>query len=392
MGLAEEALRLLLSSEASETERLAQQLELYNEERQRTEQEIMQQALAWLEESPERQKDRVLVFAGEGWHDGVIGIVASRMTERFGKPCLMITLNGETAKGSARSLPGFHLFEAIRNSAHLMQKYGGHALAAGFTLPAASVEQFRDEINQYAAALGEMPFPVLSLDAKLNPARLTAELADEIALLEPFGQGNPQPVFALQRLALLSVIPLSEGKHLRLTLEQAGGRVIAMAFHTRREEFDFLPGDVVDLAVTAEANEYMGKRELTLIIKGVKHALLPNGELLRAQRTVERAQRREPFAPEEAAQLCPTREDGAAVFRLMKTRTDITAFSSERLFLLLGVKENLARVWLAAEVLRELGVLTADSCGRYALAPQGGKTDWESAGLVRFLKGARTNA
>ncbi|MDR2686227.1 MAG: single-stranded-DNA-specific exonuclease RecJ, partial [Oscillospiraceae bacterium] len=383
MGLAEEALALLSCGDEAQAERLAQQLDLYNEERQQAEQEILQQGLAWLELRPERQCDRVLVFAGEGWHDGVIGIVASRMTERFGKPCIMVTTNGEAAKGSGRSLPGFHLFEAIHACAHLMQKYGGHELAAGFSLPSESVERFRMEINEYAAKM-DMPFPALQLDAKLNPSRISPALADELALLEPFGQGNPQPVFALQGLTLVAATPLSENRHLRLTLEQDGARVTAMAFHTCKEDFLFVPGDLMDLAVTVEASEYMGQRGVTLIVKGMKFAALQNEALLQAQRIVECALRRE--MPEEPSALPPSREDGALVFRVLKKAG--APLPPERFFLAAGAREanDMARLWLAAEALRELGVLEVDAQARYCLAPQGEKADWDSAGLVQFLK------
>jgi len=393
MGLADEALELLLCDDEEKAERLAQKLDIYNEERQQTERDIMEQALRWLEDHPVHANDRVLVFAGEGWHEGVVGIVASRMVERSGKPCLLLSLQGESAKGSGRSLPGFHLFKAVHSCAHLMQKYGGHELAAGFSLPSADVDRFREEINTYAAALeGGMPFPAQRLDAKLNPARLSAALADEIALLEPFGQGNPQPVFALQRMRLAAATPLSENRHLRLTLEPPpatdSARVTAMAFHTAKEDFPFLPGDEIDLAVTLEANEYMGERGMTLIVKGAKFSALPNEELLRAQRLAEGALRREALAPEQAQALLPTREDGALIYRVLKRYPD-TYLSPERFFLTADLKESqsMARLWLAAETLRELGVAEADGSGCYRLAPAGEKADWDRAGLVRFLRG-----
>ncbi|MCL2495650.1 MAG: single-stranded-DNA-specific exonuclease RecJ [Oscillospiraceae bacterium] len=404
MGRAEEALELLLCSDEAVAERLAGQLDNYNDDRQRTEQEIARQALAWLELRPLIQCDRVLVFAGEGWHEGVIGIVASRMAERFGKPCILITTNGEAAKGSGRSLPGFHLFEAIHACAQLMQKYGGHELAAGFSLPADCVDQFRLEINQYAAKI-DMPFPLLQLDAKLKPARISPALAEELALLEPFGQGNPQPVFALTGLTLVAATPLSENRHLRLTLEQDSARVTVMAFHTCKEDFLFLPGDAMDLAVTVEASEYMGQRGVTLIVKGAKFAALPNEALLRAERLVECALRRElppalrgdgaphnhpgaaapPLHGGEWGDMLPSREDGALIFRLLKKAG--TPLPPERFFLNAGLTEahEMARLWLAAEVLRELGVLETDAQARYCLAPAGEKADWEGSGLLAFL-------
>jgi single-stranded-DNA-specific exonuclease len=330
----------------------------------------------------------VLVFAGEGWHEGVIGIVASRLMERFGKPVLMVTMRGENAKGSGRSLPGFHLFNALHNSAHLMQKHGGHELAAGFSLPSCEVDRLREEINAYAASLGDMPFPVQQCDAKLNPTRLTPDLADELALLEPFGQGNPQPVFALQRMSLLAATPISEGKHLRLTLEQVGAKITVMTFRTTPDDFDFVPGDVLDLAVTIDANEFRGQRDVTLILRNAKFSRLPNDAVLQAERFVEQAQRREALPQGEA--ICPAREDGALVYRMLQKQG--CAVPPERLFLLAGLHEataqQLAKLWLAAEVLRELGIAATDGNGRYILVPCEEKMIWEQANLVTFLKGA----
>jgi len=378
MGLANEALELLLCLDESRAETLAQKLDVYNQDRQLVEQEIFAQATAWLEANPAQQHDRVLVFAGEGWHEGVVGIVAARLMERCGKPVLMITLNGEQAKGSGRSIPGFHLFHALQNSAHLMQKFGGHELAAGFSLPACEVNRLREEINAYAAKQ-TMPFPAQHVDCKLKPAHLTTDLADELALLEPFGQGNPQPVFALPKMVLLAATPVGEGKHLRLTLEQSGTKITVMAFRTTIEDFAFAAGDVLDLAVTLEANEFRGQRDVSLILKNAKFSLLPNDALLQAQRTVEQMLRREPVQV-----ACPTREDGAVIFRLLKAAQKPVAI--ERI-LLQAQPEDFAKLWLAAEVLRELGLAASDAQGRYSLVPCSEKTPWEQAALVRFLLG-----
>jgi single-stranded-DNA-specific exonuclease len=392
MEHADLALELLMTQEEAQAERLAQRLELLNEERQQAEQEIMEQTQAWLDESPGRQHDRVLVFAGEGWHEGVIGIAASRLTERFGRPCLLLSVNGELAKGSGRSLPGFSLFEAIRNSAALMVKYGGHELAAGFTLAAADVDRFRNEINDFARRQ-DMPFPLQQLDARLNPALLAPELADEIALLEPFGAGNPQPVFLLRQLALKAATPISGGKHLRLALEREGVALTAMAFHTRREEFTFAAGDVLDIAVGLEANEYLGKRGLTLIVKNARHSALPNEALLQAQRLTETALRGEALPAEAAAACTPKRETAARVYRALEQSRE-RPLTPEALFLSLGEAflkkaqtEDFARVWLAAEVLRELGVVAADAAGRMTLAQAGAKVCLEDSALLERLRG-----
>jgi single-stranded-DNA-specific exonuclease len=384
------ALELLLTEDAEKAERLAQRLELLNEERQQAEQEILEQVLAWLAAHPGREYDRVLVFAGEGWHEGVVGIVASRLAERYGRPCLLLSITDGIAKGSGRSLPGFSLFDAIHHCAALMIKYGGHELAAGFSLAAADVEQLRAQINAYAAQ-GEMPFPRQQLDARLHAARLAPELADEIALLEPFGAGNPQPVFLLRQMTLKAATPVSNGKHLRLALEGEGAALTAMAFHTRREEFTFSPGDVLDLAVNIENNEYNGKREITLILKNAKHSAIPNEALLQAQRLVEAALRGEALPAEVAAGCTPRRETAARVFRALEQQRE-RPIAPEALFLALGTAflqkakaPDFARVWLAAEVLRELGIVVADAAGRMALAQPAVKARLEDAALLQRL-------
>jgi len=382
MGLANEALELLLCRDETQAERLAQQLDIYNQDRQLVEQEIFAQAAAWLEANPARQHDRVLVFAGEGWHEGVVGIVATRLLERYGKPMLMVTLNGEQAKGSGRSIPGFHLFHALQRSAHLMQKFGGHELAAGFSLPSAEVDRLREEINTYAAQM-DMPYLTQHVDCKLKPAHLTADLADELALLEPFGQGNPQPVFALPKMTLIAATPVGEGKHLRLTLEQSGTKITVMAFRTTIDDFAFTTGDVLDLAVTLEANEFRGQRDVSLILKNAKFSLLANDKLLQAERIVEQVLRRE-----NVQVACPTREDGAVVFRLLKAAK--CSVTIERILLQTQTPpEHFARLWLAAETLRELGLAATDAQVRYFLAPCAEKTPWEQAPLIKFLTASR---
>jgi single-stranded-DNA-specific exonuclease len=379
MGLANEALELLLCRDETQAEKLAQRLDIYNQDRQLVEQEIFAQATAWLEANPARQHDRVLVFAGEGWHEGVVGIVAARLLERTGKPVLMITQHGEQAKGSGRSIPSFHLFHALQNSAHLMQKFGGHELAAGFSLPSADVNRLREEINAYAANI-DMPFLTQHVDCKLKPASLTADLADELALLEPFGQGNPQPVFALPKMNLIGITPVGEAKHLRLTLEQNGAKIMVMAFRTTIDDFTFAIGDALDLAVTLEANEFRGQRDVSLILKNAKFTLLNNEKLLQAERTIEQILRRE-----DMQVACPTREDGAVVFRALKSTNK--PVSIERI-LLQAQPEQFTQLWLAAEVLRELGLAATDAQGRYFLTPCSEKTPWEQAPLVKFLAGA----
>jgi single-stranded-DNA-specific exonuclease len=178
---------------------------------------------------PELRFDRVLVFNGEGWHGGVIGIVAARLMERFGKPCIVITSDGDEAKGSGRSLEGFSLYDAIDAERDLLTHFGGHPQAAGFGIRTADIPVFRQRINQYAKAV-QMPFPTLSLDCKLRPGYISADLLPVISMLEPFGAGNPQPLFGLFGLTIQSIQSIGGGKHIRLQLTRGGDRIQALKF------------------------------------------------------------------------------------------------------------------------------------------------------------------
>jgi single-stranded-DNA-specific exonuclease len=329
-----------------------------------------------------------MVFAGEGWHEGVIGIVASRLVERYGKPCLVLSVRDGIAKGSGRSLPGFSLFEAVSRSAPLMQKFGGHAMAAGFTLAAADVERFREEINAYAAEQ-EMPFPSLQFDARLDPASLGPELCDEIALLEPFGAGNTQPLFMLRDVELVAATPISGGKHLRLTLRHGEGTLTAMRFHQSREEFCFSPGDCVDAAVMLEPNEYMGQRGVSVIVRELKYSRLPNDALLAAQRLTENVLRGEVLEPALADRCRPDRE---AVVKIYRTLQKGKLMLPEAVFLAIGADflrqadaAALARLWIAAEVLCELGLAAVDGIGRMGLTAPAQKVNLEDSTLLRRL-------
>ncbi|MDR2647118.1 MAG: single-stranded-DNA-specific exonuclease RecJ [Oscillospiraceae bacterium] len=377
------ALALLLAKTIEEAEPLAQQLEQLNADRQGIERAIETEAIAWLESNPNHKNDRVMVFAGEGWHAGVIGIVAARMTERLGRPCFIVAVVDGIGTGSGRSIEGFSLFEALQNSDALFIKYGGHAQAAGLTIAAQDIDRFRSDVNAYAMAR-EMPLPTLRLDMKLNAANVTTALTDQLAMLEPFGTGNPQPVFALQNMRLVAITPLSNGKHLKLLLEQGEKRLSALQFHKRREDFLFEPGDELDLAVTLETNEYNGQRSVSMFVQCVKHHRVPNEMLLRAKQITENVLRGETIDAALAKEITPVRSDFAAVYRLLQKTPNCTP---ERLFLLLQCQDaaHMTRVWLAVKIFCEMGLLREDMNERVTCNAVTQKTNLEDAPLFKQL-------
>lgn len=333
MGAPERAVRLLISGYEEEAEVLSEEICADNEERRRVEAEIAEAAFADIE-AKGYMKDRVVVVDGENWHHGVIGIVASRVTERCGKPCMIISRGETEAKGSGRSIEGFSLFEAICACGDLLIKFGGHPMAAGITLKPENIEAFRKRINQYAAEhFPQMPTQTVTLDCKLNPAALSVSMAQSLTQLEPFGNGNPQPVFGLFNMELSNVTPVGGGGHLRLTLEKNGAVITAMRFNTKPEELSYHIGDKIDLAVQLEAREFRGQPSLTVIVRDMKFAAFNTEKNIASLASFEKWQRGEVLSAEDKNRLYPDRACLAAIYRALRTvngkETDQVRFVSQ---------------------------------------------------------------
>lgn len=377
MGAPERAVRLLISGYEEEAEVLSEEICADNEERRRVEAEIAEAAFADIE-AKGYMKDRVVVVDGEDWHHGVIGIVASRVTERCGKPCMIISRGETEAKGSGRSIEGFSLFEAICACGDLLIKFGGHPMAAGITLKSENIEAFRKRINQYAAGhFPQMPTQTVTLDCKLNPAALSVSMAQSLTQLEPFGNGNPQPVFGLFNMELSNVTPVGGGGHLRLTLEKNGAVITAMRFNTKPEELPYHIGDKIDLAVQLEAREFRGQPSLTVIVRDMKFAAFNTEKNIASLASFEKWQRGEVLSAEDKNRLYPDRACLAAIYRALRTvngkETDQVRFVSQ-----FGKDMTLGLFKTALLVFEERGLVhseIADDTFTAALIETSGKTD-----------------
>lgn len=377
MGAPERAVRLLISGYEEEAEVLSEEICADNEERRRVEAEIAEAAFADIE-AKGYMKDRVVVVDGENWHHGVIGIVASRVTERCGKPCMIISRGETEAKGSGRSIDGFSLFEAICACGDLLIKFGGHPMAAGITLKPENIEAFRKRINQYAAEhFPQMPTQTVTLDCKLNPAALSVSMAQSLTQLEPFGNGNPQPVFGLFNMELSNVTPVGGGGHLRLTLEKNGAVITAMRFNTKPEELPYHIGDKIDLAVQLEAREFRGQPSLTVIVRDMKFAAFNTEKNIASLASFEKWQRGEVLSAEDKNRLYPDRACLAAIYRALRTvngkETDQVRFVSQ-----FGKDMTLGLFKTALLVFEERGLVhseIADDTFTAALIETSGKTD-----------------
>jgi single-stranded-DNA-specific exonuclease len=377
MGAPERAVRLLISGYEEEAEVLSEEICADNEERRCVEAEIAEAAFADIE-AKGYMKDRVVVVDGENWHHGVIGIVASRVTERCGKPCMIISRGETEAKGSGRSIEGFSLFEAICACGDLLIKFGGHPMAAGITLKPENIEAFRKRINQYAAEhFPQMPTQTVTLDCKLNPAALSVSMAQSLTQLEPFGNGNPQPVFGLFNMELSNVTPVGGGGHLRLTLEKNGAVITAMRFNTKPEELPYHIGDKIDLAVQLEAREFRGQPSLTVIVRDMKFAAFNTEKNIASLASFEKWQRGEVLSAEDKNRLYPDRACLAAIYRALRTvngkETDQVRFVSQ-----FGKDMTLGLFKTALLVFEERGLVhseIADDTFTATLIETSGKTD-----------------
>ncbi len=389
IGSPARAVSLLITEDADEADHLSREICEDNEFRRQIENEIFEDAVALLERDPACALDRVLVLSGKDWHPGVIGIVASRLVERFGKPCLVLSEDETLAKGSGRSVEGFSLFDAVSSCGSYLIKYGGHPMAAGFTLETANIEPFRREINRYAAEhFRRMPVPQVVLDCKLNPAALSVEMPESLKALEPFGAGNPQPVFGLYRMTLEEIIPVGNGKHLRLMCSRDGRQVRCMKFHMTAEEFPYFPGDVLDLAVTLETNEFRGEVSLSVFIREMRLSGLDQEDLLEGRRLYETYCRGEPLEETERAALLPDRDAFAAVYRYLRARKGWQK-GEESLYGHVGTPFGYGRFLLMLDVLAERGLITCRRSGdllSVSLCPVNHKVDLFASPLLAGIQ------
>ncbi len=384
MGSADRAIRLLLSDDYDEAMLLAQEINDENVTRQQTEQDILIQAVEQISENPEWQYQNVLVVAGEGWHDGVVGIVASRLVEKYGKPTLVITIDGDDAKGSGRSIEGFNLYDAISHCSGCLTHFGGHTLAAGIGLKAADIDTFRTAINDYSDTI-EMPFPVQNIDFKLNPACVNTEMLETVEQLEPFGSGNPQPIFGLYNMTVTDIQPIGNGKHLRVVLERNGVSLQTVKFRTVQAEFPFVRGDVVDAAVGLEPNEYLGQIRVSILLKNIKLHDMVEDDLFSSMRDFSLLMRgrSDGFDP---SLLIPQRETTAAVYRFIRS-VGRWNYDTETLCHRLDLwAEDYGQVAVAIESMLEMGVLRRDENSGLSVPKTSEKVNLQDAPVLRRLR------
>ena len=356
MGSASKALDLLLTEDDVAAEQTAQVINSMNSERQQTETSIFSSAVSMINSETGIINDKIIVVDGEGWHQGVIGIVAARITERYGRPCVVISRDGETARGSCRSIEGFSIYDAIESVSDCLDHFGGHTLAAGLGLESSKIEEFRRRINEYAADM-PMPFALQKVDCKLLPTSISLDMLKAISLLEPFGAGNPQPCFGLFGVKIEETASVSDGKHMRMVVSKNGARTGVVYFGMPERRFPYERGDTVDLAVNLDRNVYNGETRVSVIIRGIRPSDTNEEKVLRATELYEKFSRHEALTSAEAELILPDRQLQVEVFKAIKQKP-LKDKECEVLCVRLGDDgENLAKINAVVDIMLEMGIL-----------------------------------
>lgn len=283
IGNPEKAVQLLLSENLSECMELAKYLDEENRDRQAQEASILRDAERMVEEDSQSFSDKsVLVLSGYGWHHGIIGIVASRITSKYYKPCMLISCDDGIGKGSGRSVPGFNLFEAMKSCGEIFTKYGGHELAAGFTISPDNIRELDEALNKFAEEnmSEDCKTPFTTVECELPAKYITTEDIENLRLLEPFGVSNPKPCFILSGVRIVHKRPMGDqGQHIKLSLVKDGITFEAVAFRRPDINENFAVNDYISVTGTLTINEWNNISTPQLIISDI---LPPPDELKNA--------------------------------------------------------------------------------------------------------------
>jgi len=410
------AVELFLCEDSARARELAEELCEINKERQIEENKIIEQAFAKINEEHDFVHDPVIVLADESWHHGIIGIVASKITEKYSRPCILISfddvgdgsgeLSGEdtdVGKGSGRSIKGMNLVDALTHCGDLLLKYGGHELAAGLSIERGKLEDFKQRINDFARGCFDSEQPVAALEAEceLSSSEVTMAQATELYGLEPYGVSNPMPVFVMYGMRISHVSSVGGGKHTKLTLAKDNLVITAMYFRYSPAELDVYDNDVIDVMFNLDINEYQSMKNLQFIVKDIR-LTKEQAEAEARERDLYERINDSSFDPSsmsaaEIDSIIPNRNDFAAIYNLLKKelRMDHDTFSIRAICKLLtnnGVPNRYVKVKYIIRVFQELNILGVDEVDpvaeiyRFKYIYVKNKADLDKSNILRKLK------
>ena len=391
MGQIDLAIELFLTEDPKRASQVAQALCDLNRQRQAVESEIYNQAIAML---PAGQVPEAIVLADESWHQGVVGIVASRIAEEFCCPAFLICLDGEHGKASSRSHGGFNLFSSLTALAPLLESYGGHELAAGFTITRSNIPEFRRRISALAAGYFSdgAPRTSLDIDCAIPPELLTIAGIESLNVLEPCGSGCPKPVLMMSGLTIDRICMVGSGRHMRLRLRRGRSSFNAIYFSASPESASVSLGDLVDIAFVPQINEFRGERTVQMNVLDIRPSCTAQ---VSPELSGYHALQQDRITAQAAAALYPSRSTLATVWRYLASVPGPHIQESpiclcRKIVRWSGAPLGLGQLMVCLDIFRDVGLLQSKRHHKYlilTLTPGTEKADLnESETLQRLLR------
>ena len=402
MGEADRAAELMLCKDPATARALARELCELNRQRQAVEQEIYAQAIEMIETLPADER-HALVLADHQWHQGVVGIVASRLSEKYACPSFMIHISGHTGKGSCRSWGGFNLFAALEECSDLLLGFGGHELAAGFTIEEDKIPAFRRRMNQCVLRFmgGRPAASALDVDVVLRrPELVTLWEVEQLRRLEPYGNGNERPLFSLLGVTLDRIQGVGQNRHLKLRLSKGTAQMEGIFFSVTPQQCPCQAGERVDVAFYLQVNEFRGSRTVQLQVVDLRPSLQSSAREEESLVLLRRLEEGVGLTSREALRILPSRQQCVAAWRMLQQ--DVPYEETERQYLpfLRGLSaaipgtDPFLRACFCVELFCERGLLSReirDGEIRLRLCAVDGKVDLEQSpywtALLEYIKG-----
>lgn len=399
------AVELFLSEDRQEAMRIAEELCRTNKERQNEENSIMQEAYGMIEKY-DVDNNPVIVLDADHWHHGVIGIVSSRITEKYCRPSILVSFEGNEAdvpfeenvgKGSGRSVKGMNLVDALCYCSEHLVKFGGHELAAGLSVKRCELDKFRELINEYARnnLSDEDMVPTMEIDTVINFSDVSLSLAESLQILEPYGVGNPIPVFAMKGINVNELTGISESKHTKFVFGDGKYTVSAMYFSNSPDSLDIYVGDKVDILFNVDINEWGGRKSVQLIIRDIKPSMIQKKAAISDRERFEEIKGGAPILKNE--DIIPSRDDFAAVYKLLlsQLRAGTNKLTHRDIISKINHVHSTRKIGyiklkFIIMVMRELNIVTLDEpedeVYTFNIHYTSNKTDLDKSNLLRRLR------
>lgn len=354
---AELGLNLLLCQDPELANELAVEIDNLNIKRQEIEKQILESIDKSINQNPDILNDKVLVFYGENWHHGVIGIVSSKILQKYGKPNILLCVDKDEAKGSARSINGYSLYKALTSCNEKLIKYGGHNLAAGLCLKTDDIEDFINDLRKYNNEnFDNMPINTIYIDRQVSVEEINIENIKSLELLQPFGCENQIPLFLIKNCKLENINPISENKHIKLNFSLKEKTFNCVYFGVSTDDFLYKNGDILDIIVTLELSTYNDKTYQSIKIKDIRPSNFNENKFFNAKNYYEKFKRTNFIDKTLKSKVIPTREEIGIIYKILKSNNGYNS-DIDNLYLILDQKINYCKLRIILDILNELNLI-----------------------------------